>query len=173
MWVADGPVGEGSVQVFVEGAAVSDVAVFDSGDVPDGWAHIVTGQLEDREVDVAHSMTDDVYRLCVFDALINNADRKGGHLLRDASGRLWAIDHGVTLHEEPKLRTVLWGWAGQSLRDTEKGSLRTFVENFDQLELPGILDQEREALESRAYRLLSKGLPLPSRRWPAIPWPVF
>jgi len=172
-WIDKGPVGEGSVQVFIENATLEDVSIFDSGSVPTEWIHIISGQLEGREVDVAHTTSDDVYRLAVFDALINNADRKGGHLLRDANSRLWAIDHGVTFHEESKLRSVLWGWSGEPLREDEARDVRRFVEDIDALELIGLSGEERLALSDRAYRLLAKGLPEPSRRWPAIPWPVF
>ena len=173
VWTEHGPVGEGSVQVFIENAVVQDVAIFDSGAVPEEWIHIVSGQLEGKDVDVAHSLTKDVYRLAVFDALINNADRKGGHLLRDETGRLWAIDHGVTFHEEPKLRSVLWGWAGQPLIEAEAHDVRELIQRIDELELLGLSEEERQSLTDRAYRLLAKGLPEPSRRWPAIPWPVF
>ena len=56
-------------------------------------------------------------RMAVFDVLINNADRKGGHVLRDVDGRVYGVDHGVCLHTEDKLRTVLWGWAGKPVDD--------------------------------------------------------
>ena len=56
-------------------------------------------------------------RMAVFDVLINNADRKGGHILRGVDGDVYGVDHGVCLHVEDKLRTVLWGWAGKPIDD--------------------------------------------------------
>lgn len=173
VWVEKGPVGEGSVQVFIEDAEIVDVAIFDSGEVPADWVHVVSGQLEERVVDVAHTRSSEVYRLAILDAILNNADRKGGHLLRDTSNRLWAIDHGVCFHEESKLRTVLWGWIGDSLGEEEASDIRRLIDAIDDLELPGLSNEERQALVDRCFRLLSKGMPEPSRRWPAIPWPVF
>ena len=65
---------------------------------------------------LVHADDDRLRRLAVLDVVINNADRKGGHVLPDLAGRVWGCDHGVTFHEEDKLRTVLWGWAGDALR---------------------------------------------------------
>lgn len=173
IWWESAPVGPGSVQVFIEGAQISDVGLFEEGQIPDGWFYLFTGELEGQEVHVAHANSPDLMKLAVFDAVINNADRKGGHLLRDHASRLWAIDHGVSLHEEPKLRTVLWGWAQSPLQPDIAEDLMRLASELETLELEGISQAEREALLSRVTRVLSHGLPLPSRRWPAIPWPVF
>ena len=109
--------------------------------------------------------------------MINNSDRKGSHCLRDARGRLWAIDHGVSFSPEPKLRTVLWGWAGERLRDRDLAKVRrveaALGEESVQASLGELLPaQDLAALARRVDRLLSKGRhPRPSGGWPAVPWP--
>lgn len=173
VWSEVGPVGPGSVQVYIEDAEIVDVGIFPADQIPSDWFHILSGELEGELVDVGHSPAAELRKLAVFDAILNNADRKGGHILRGSDQHLWAIDHGVALHEEPKLRTVLWGWAEQKLDADEAADVRRFISAIDDLELAGITETERQAMVDRTMRLLAKGLPLPSRRWPAIPWPVF
>jgi uncharacterized repeat protein (TIGR03843 family) len=109
---------------------------------------------------------------------VNNADRKGGHVLPMPGGHRYGVDHGVTFHHEPKLRTVLWGWAGAPLADEERvgvGAVLTAVRGQLGADLSAHLtDLEIQALERRADRLLARGrLPGPHRGWPAIPWPPF
>jgi uncharacterized repeat protein (TIGR03843 family) len=117
--------------------------------------------------------------MSVFDAVINNADRKGGHVLVDARGRVYGCDHGVTMHVEGKLRTVLWGWAGEPVPDHDLAALQQLAARLEEAEvqdrMTGLLaDSEVEALRRRVRRLLGSGChPLPSRNWPAIPWPAF
>ncbi len=95
-------------------------------------------------------------RLAVFDAIVNNADRKGGHILTDGSGRVWGIDHGVTFSVEDKLRTVLWGWAGEVIPDdvlADVGRLHdTLGDGFDPVDR-WLDDEEREALRHRVRTL--------------------
>ena len=116
----DGPLGPGSVQRWIGDpfAPSPDDSVVDLvpvGAAPPGWHAVFEGETPTgAAVTVAHSGRDDVRSLAVLDAVINNSDRKGSHCLRDADGRLWAIDHGVTFSPTPKLRTVLWGWAGNA-----------------------------------------------------------
>ncbi|RCG18892.1 SCO1664 family protein [Streptomyces reniochalinae] len=117
-------------------------------------------------------------RLAVLDAVINNGDRKGGHLLPRPDGTLYAIDHGVTFHVDDKLRTLLWGWAGEELTGEAVEALRTLSgELAVGAELAARLaelltDAEVEAVRGRVEALLSSGAhPLPSGDWPAIPWP--
>jgi uncharacterized repeat protein (TIGR03843 family) len=133
---------------------------------------------QDREISLIHEDSDDLRRMAVFDILVNNADRKGGHVLEMADGHRHGVDHGVTFHVEPKLRTVLWGWAGTPLRAEEVDGVRRVLsalegELRDQLEylLTGV---EIDAVVNRANRLLQRGrLPEPRGDWPAIPWPPF
>jgi uncharacterized repeat protein (TIGR03843 family) len=116
--------------------------------------------------------------MSLFDAVVNNTDRKIGHLLPRADGKLYGCDHGVTFHQEYKLRTVLWQWAGADLSLEEKQILHELlllieknqIEKFQTL----ITDIEIEALKTRITNLLSEGkFPMPSQDWPAIPWPAF
>ena len=121
----DGPLGPGSVQLWIGDPyePLPDDLVVDlvpEGRTPPGWHEVLDGETPSGSaVTVVHSPADDVRSLAVLDAAINNSDRKGSHCLRDRSGRLWAIDHGVSLSAEPKLRTVLWGWAGERLPEAE------------------------------------------------------
>lgn len=171
VWTESGPVGPGSVQVYVDDAMVADVAIFEHNQVPDEWFHIVSGELEGKTVDVAHANDERLLQLALFDVLINNADRKGGHVIRDGHNNMWGIDHGVCFHEEAKLRTILWGWINQPVPAQYATDIRRTIEALPEIE--GLSSEETQAILDRGARLLAKGLPEPSRRWPAIPWPVF
>ncbi len=179
----DGPLGPGSVQRWIGDpfAPSPDDSVVDLvpvGAAPPGWHAVFEGETPTgAAVTVAHSGRDDVRSLAVLDAVINNSDRKGSHCLRDADGRLWAIDHGVTFSPTPKLRTVLWGWAGKRLRESDLEMLemlRTALEQDDNAELlEGLLPAaDVVALHRRVNRLLrDRRHPRPSPDWPAVPWP--
>jgi uncharacterized repeat protein (TIGR03843 family) len=176
--LADGPFGPGSVQVWVdvdEAATDKLVDLVPSSDVPkQGWFAAVEGlDADDRPVSVIHADVADLRLLAVFDVLINNADRKGGHILGSA-GRVFGVDHGVSFHAEHKLRTLLWGWAGSELNMRELAAVRRAREDApDQL---GALltDQEITALVHRADLLLTRRrMPRPRGEWPSIPWPPF
>ncbi len=120
-----------------------------------------------------------VARISAFDVVINNADRKSGHVLRDPSGGLWAIDHGIAFHAEPKLRTVIWEMAGRPLDPeiaTDLGRLaRTLADPTSTLQtaLEALLEPEEcQALLTRTRALIDAGAypdPDPERRM--IPWP--
>ncbi|GAA3113389.1 SCO1664 family protein [Planomonospora alba] len=116
-------------------------------------------------------------RMAVFDAVVNNADRKGGHLLPLADGHVYGVDHGVCFSTEDKLRTVLWQWRGRPLsreavnvlarleRELERGALGRRLRELLTL-------AEVEATWMRVRRLLDTGThPRPSQDWPALPWP--
>lgn len=151
----DGPYGIGSVQLFINA---------------DQEAHLITIQEEggyERQLE----------RLAIFDVLANNADRKSGHCLKDEDGQLWAIDHGICFHTEPKLRTVLWEFAGEPIDNDILSDLHRLHQHlqpggehdalFDNLLSSG----EVQALHRRLSRLLKTGKhpdPGPGR---AIPWP--
>lgn len=154
------------------------VDVVPPGSVPSGWREVLRGETpEGEEVVVAHADEPDLRTTAVFDALINNSDRKGGHLLLVA-GSLWGVDHGVSLGVEPKLRTVLWGWAGEAIDRADLDRVervRAGLETGDLADRLGELltADEVAALRRRAERLLSSGThPLPTPGWPAIPWPA-
>ena len=132
----------------------------------------------DREITLIHEDTPALRRMAVYDVLVNNADRKGGHVLEMPGGHRYGVDHGVTFHHEPKLRTVLWGWHGEPLTDDEVAGVQRVREALagplgDSL-AGALTDLEIDALDRRCRRLLDRGvLPTPRGDWPAIPWPPF
>ena len=116
--------------------------------------------------------------LALFDLITNNTDRKIGHLLPTQDGHLYGCDHGVTFHEDDKLRTVLWQWAGTAYTDNEKSLLLKARDLFtgSKLEIIRglITDEEIAATVARIDRALIEGsFTLPSPDWPAVPWPPF
>lgn len=179
-WLRDGPHGPGMVQRWHdpddEQAAVTLVP---EGAVPEGWRHVFDGiDGHDQPVSLVHEDSAPLRRMAVLDVLLNNADRKGGHVLEMADGHRYGVDHGVTFHTDHKLRTVLWGWLGEPLTDGEVTvvqELRDAVCGSLGETLAGHLtDLEIEALARRCARLLDHGvLPAPRGEWPAIPWPPF
>ncbi len=151
----DGPFGEGMVQAFIDA---------------------------DAEVDVIAMVVDDdprLRRMAVLDAIMNNTDRKGGHILPVDGGRpVYGVDHGVTFSPTPKLRTVLWGWRGQPLTPDEVDGVERVRDGLDGelgVTLAGLLSRaEVRATARRTEALLAGGcFPYPSPDWPAIPWPPF
>jgi uncharacterized repeat protein (TIGR03843 family) len=135
----------------------------------------------DFDIDLAEFFSQDDARLrkmALFDAVINNTDRKIGHLLPHPDGRLYGCDHGVTFHHEYKLRTVLWQWAGDDLTEYEVSSLQALqqiLETDKNTTLQSLITPiELLALKSRIHDLIkARTFPLPSTDWPAIPWPAF
>lgn len=117
-------------------------------------------------------------RMAVFDAVVNNADRKGGHLLPTRGGHVYGVDHGVCFSTEDKLRTVLWQWRGQPLTDDAVRVLRRLHEQLSDggslaVALGELLSvEEVSATRARVDRLLRCGVhPYPPEHWPAVPWP--
>ena len=176
----DGPYGEGMCQLWVEVAPEAELLALVDGEEPEpGWKAIGFAEVgEGRTALLVHADDDRLRRLSVLDAVINNADRKGGHLLPTAEGRLYGIDHGVTFNAENKLRTLLWGWAGEALTeeavDVLEGLRKGLAEGGPlaaRLE-PLITGAEIDATRARVGALLASGThPEPSGQWPAIPWP--
>lgn len=121
----------------------------------------------------------EIRRICAFDCLINNADRKSGHALQGRDGRLWAIDHGVCFHYEPKLRTVLWDFVGETLPDEVNEAFAALqvrlLAGDDPLTeaLAGLLaPAETRALKRRLKALIERGVfPEPYPGQPHVPWP--
>ncbi|MHA3022006.1 SCO1664 family protein [Mycobacterium sp. BMJ-28] len=191
--IRDGPAGPGMVQRWVDqpGDALSEDAADDTGDscpelvdlVPAG--HLPPGYLPilqaydhaGNEVTLVHADDDRLRRMAVFDVVINNADRKGGHILAGVDGGVYGVDHGVSLHTEDKLRTVLWGWAGKPVDDTTLTALARLGEQLrgelgTQLR-EHITRREVTALHARVAALLDNPvMPTPDRHRP-IPWPAF
>jgi len=110
--------------------------------------------------------------IAAFDVIANNADRKGGHLLRAADGHIWGIDHGLCFHVEPKLRTVMWDFAGDPIPDVVESWLGRLRADRAAYLAPLIDDDEIEAVVHRASRLVALGFfPSPSERR-SHPWPL-
>ncbi|WP_028654902.1 SCO1664 family protein [Nocardioides sp. J54] len=179
-WWGEGPHGPGMLQEWCEVDPDGDaVDLVRAGTTPDGWLEVFEG-LDDRDqpVTLVHEDTVALRRIAVFDVVVNNADRKGGHVLAMPDGHRHGVDHGIAFHHEPKLRTVLWGWAGTPLTDEEVSTVRSVLaavrgELGEQLGFH-LAEHEITALERRAERLLAAGvLPGPHGGWPAIPWPPF
>ncbi len=156
------------------------VDLFEPAELPQGWLPVLSGQLSTGgHVVVAHADRADLRSVAVLDAVLNNSDRKGSHLLLGLDGRLWCIDHGLTLHREDKLRTVLWGWAGRPIPEADLTRVARLREQLDPgtalmgqlLEL--LTRAEIVALRRRCDQLLSAGVhPHPSPDWPSVPWPA-
>ncbi len=117
-------------------------------------------------------------RMSLFDYLINNADRKGGHCLLDAQGHLWGIDHGITFHSSHKLRTVIWDFAGQAVSDDILADVEKLSQALSDCDsefyktLRGLISEsEINAFSARIRRILkSKKYPQPGPG-PNYPWP--
>ena len=181
-WRDDGPLGPGMVQLWIDEIPESPLIDLVSPQaVPDGWAVVLEGEdAIGQPIVLAHSRDERLLRLAVLDVIVNNADRKGGHVLVDRSGGLWGIDHGVTLAAEEKLRTVLWGWADEPIPEDLLRDITAVLDAGPALpdEVMRALDrQERRALTGRMRELVDTGsmpaIPAPEDRWPVIPWPVF
>ncbi len=150
----EGPFGEGMVQQ---------------------WIHL------DPEADVMAMVLrpdERLRRMAVFDAIVNNTDRKGGHLLPVPGGHVFGVDHGVTFSTVPKLRTVLWGWMGEPLEPDEIAGIERVLMALDGdlgADLRTLLARrEVTAIRRRCAALLRRGkFPRPGRNWPAVPSPVF
>ena len=171
----DGPLGLGSMQRWIDGEILA-VDVVPPDEVPPTWLKVISGLDENRnEVALAHADDDGLRRLALFDALINNGDRKAGHILTTADGHHYGIDNGVSFNVDPKLRTVLWGFIDNTIADSLLTDLAEFIAIAPTSELAQLLDEEEiEELINRGHELISNRVfPAPSPQWPAIPWPVF
>ncbi|WP_322576662.1 SCO1664 family protein [Mycobacterium avium] len=196
--IRDGPAGPGMLQLWVRqpGDAVGEVSeagesgteqpdpgpdlvdLFPVGASPPGYLPVLRAyDYAGDEVVLMHADDPRLRRMAVFDVLVNNADRKGGHVLCGVDGRVYGVDHGVCLHVENKLRTVLWGWAGKPVDDDTLAAVACLAEALtgpfgDEL-AEQITRAEIAALRLRAHALLDNPvMPGPNRHRP-IPWPAF
>ncbi|MFD9109587.1 SCO1664 family protein [Streptomyces bottropensis] len=176
----DGPYGQGMCQLWIEGEAGSELlALVEGEEAGEGWKAVGFAEVGDGETALlVHADDRRLRRLAVLDAVVNNADRKGGHLLPAPGERLYGIDHGVTFNVENKLRTLLWGWAGEPLTEEAVevlGRLRDALAEGGPLAaklVALITPAELDATRERVAALLESGRhPEPSGEWPAIPWP--
>jgi uncharacterized repeat protein (TIGR03843 family) len=150
----DGPYGFGMVQEWIEIDEGIDLAKFFATDHPK------------------------LRSMALFDAIINNTDRKIGHLLPVNENEVYGCDHGVTFHSDDKLRTVLWQWANEPLNGEEIEILRkaeTLLKGeLRELLIPLLTQLEIESMCRRVSDLLASGtFPIPNPDWPAVPWPAF
>ncbi|MFF3666509.1 SCO1664 family protein [Microtetraspora malaysiensis] len=149
----DGPFGAGMVQLWIDADPAVDLLALIRGRTPG------------------------LRRMALFDTVVNNADRKGGHLLPLGDGHIYGVDHGVCFSVEDKLRTVLWQWRGKPLSREAVSVLVHLEREIDRgrlgRRLRELLTQaEVEATWQRVRRLLDTGVhPYPSDDWPAVPWP--
>jgi hypothetical protein len=150
----DGPYGPGMVQAWIEVDPEADVLEM-----------VMTGDERLRPI-------------ALFDAISNNADRKGGHLLPVESGAIYGVDHGICFNVDPKLRTVLWAWRGSRLSDDELAVVERVSSGLD-VTLRGalceLLDEEEVLATARRARTLldTARFPEPDPTRPAVPWPPF
>ncbi|MER7395732.1 SCO1664 family protein [Streptomyces sp. NPDC000151] len=179
----DGPYGRGMVQEWIAASDEDDspelLALIEDEEPGPGWKAVGLAQVgEGRTALLVHADDPRLRRLAVLDAVINNGDRKGGHLLPTADGRVYAIDHGVTFHAEDRLRTLLWGWAGEPLTEEAVAVLNRLAEETAEGEplaarlAECLTGEEIAALRERIAGMLRSGVhPQPSGEWPPIPWP--
>ena len=176
----DGPFGPGMCQLWIDEDTEQEmVDVIPAGSAPQGWLHVLDAEDHHRRaVSLVHRDDPRLQQMAVLDAVMNNADRKGGHVLVGSDRRLYGVDHGVCFHRDPKLRTVLWGWGGDRLTPACLSSLRRLRRALDRdlaADLAALLTvAEVQVLTRRVERLLeTRRFPTPSGHWPAIPWPAF
>ena len=173
----DGPLGPGACQLWVEEAAEPLVGFVPDERLPADWRSIAAARDDDgNPYTLAHADDPRLARMAIFDAVVNNADRKGGHVLVTGDGQVYGVDHGLCFHAQPKLRTVLWGWAGEPLPDWADpvlASLEKAVAGPLGEELaPHLTRQEVAALAQRVRDLRTRGrFATPNPDWPAVPWP--
>ena len=116
--------------------------------------------------------------MCVFDIIINNADRKGGHCILDTDGYIWAIDHGVTFHSDLKLRTVIWDFAGKDIPEWITKDLKILLNRFEEAngfgnklyQLVGV--KEVRAFRDRLVDLIDSPVFPSLESYRSVPWPL-
>lgn len=180
-WLRDGPLGEGMVQLWQErDPDRSPVDLVAADNVPKvGWKQVLQGQDEEgRLVTLVHEDSAALRRMAVFDLLVNNADRKGDHIITMTQGHRCGVDHGLTFHRDHKLRTVLWGWVGDALTGEERDGVDRLSEALHGdlgRDLADLLSAEEiAALAARCGSLRAGGaFPAPVGGMPAVPWPLF
>jgi uncharacterized repeat protein (TIGR03843 family) len=166
------------VQQWIDGVdPASMVDLFVPKEMPAGWRPVFRALDASGEfVLVAHADDPRLQLLAAFDLVVNNADRKGSHVLPVIAGPVYGVDHGLTMHVETKLRTVLWGWAGEPLPDEAVEGMHRLLSQLDgelREDLADLLTlAEIGAFQARLKRLLRKPVfDQPPQRRTAIPWP--
>ena len=180
-WLRDGPFGEGMVQLWQDtDPDQSAVDLLAADRVPEtGWRQVLEGQDETgRMVALVHEDTPVLRRMAVFDVVVNNADRKGDHVLGMADGHRYGVDHGLTFNSDHKLRTVLWGWIGDELTAEELEGVDRVIEGLHGelgRSLAELLTAEEiSSLAARCAALrATRRFPGPRGEMSAVPWPLF
>jgi uncharacterized repeat protein (TIGR03843 family) len=186
--IRDGPAGVGMVQRWVDQPGDRDdegtgqrpdlVDLCPAGQLPAGYLAVLRAyDHRGDEVMLVHADDPGLRRMAVFDVLVNNADRKAGHILTDVDGAVLGVDHGLCLHVEDKLRTVLWGWSGKPVDDDLLEAVQKLAAVLDGALAEDlrahITPAEIAALRRRVHALLDDSvMPGPDRHRP-IPWPAF
>jgi uncharacterized repeat protein (TIGR03843 family) len=173
----DGPLGPGACQLWIEEGTEALVGLVPERELPSGWRPVLAAEDDaGRRYALGHADDPRLARLAIFDVIANNADRKGGHVLVTPVGGVYGVDHGVCFHVEPKLRTVLWGWAGRRL-PAEAGPVLARLERavtgpLGREAAAHLSRQEVAAIGARAARLRRDGrFPTPDGLSRPIPWP--
>jgi len=176
----DGSSGPGMVQRWCEpDPEQAPVDLLPEGPLPPGLLHVLDAfDQDDRPVKLVHEDSAPLRRMALFDIVVNNTDRKGGHVLAMPDGHRFGVDHGVCFHVEDKLRTVLWGWHGWPIDDEDAAALAELRQRLDAdlgERLSDLLTgAEIAATRRRLDRLVRAGIfPQPGPGWPSIPWPAF
>jgi len=176
----DGPLGPGMCQLWIDEERQDEplLGFVRARRIPAGWRRIASARDDGgRPYALAHADDPRLARMAVFDAVVNNADRKGGHVIATLDGRVYGVDHGVCFHAEDKLRTVLWGWVDSPLPDETVDLLERLRSGAEGGEVWAGLAEHLTPAEVattavRVERLLTDGrFPAPRGDWPAIPWP--
>jgi uncharacterized repeat protein (TIGR03843 family) len=175
----DGPLGVGACQLWIDEPedASALIGFVPAYEVPQGWFAVASARDDGGDAyALAHADDPRLARLALLDAVINNADRKGGHVLYAADGSIYGVDHGVSFHVENKLRTVLWGWTGKPIPAESLETLTALAAALDGA-LGETLEEHLTISEVQHVRLRVKRLlraarfPRPPQDWPAVPWP--
>jgi uncharacterized repeat protein (TIGR03843 family) len=171
------------VQAWREPDAGQDpVDLVPQGEVPEGYLHVLDAyDGDDRPISLVHEDSDALRRMAVFDVVVNNADRKGGHVLAMPDGHRFGVDHGVAFNVDDKLRTVLWGWAHEPLEPEDADRVRALAESLGDptselhAALCDLLDVAEVAATRRRCEMLLRRtvMPVPAGGRPSIPWPAF
>ena len=176
--IRDGPYGPGMVQRWISDCDPDlMVDLVPVKKVPKGWLPVMRAvDVTGHDVAVVHADNPALAVLAAFDVAVNNADRKGSHVLPTPDGRILGVDHGLCFHQDEKLRTILWGWAGTPLPDAALDGLARLYRELDGA-LGDRLDElittaEMAALRRRIERLTAtKKFPKPPGHRTPIPWP--
>jgi uncharacterized repeat protein (TIGR03843 family) len=176
----DGPLGVGACQLWIDApdGAAELVGFVPARRLPAGWFRIMSAHDETGKAYVlAHADDPRLAAMAAFDAVVNNADRKGGHVLVGDADQVYGVDHGVCFNTDHKLRTVLWGWAGEPLPEPVRSVLSRLARELDGGALAAALAEHVTAREvtgvgTRIAALLKAGrFPMPRADRPAVPWP--